>query len=153
MTKDERVFGPRDEISGEAWVYVSRKAAHAHPMGSMHWSYWLIAAWLLFLAVVKFRAGLEIGGWTLAFATGFLPAFIALLVVLRAPIARILMIVFGCLSVYIAVESERAFVGVADLAELLVLLVAVIWMWEGARPNLAYGYRYRSLKTGGARDE
>jgi len=138
--------GKRDKLTGERWVYVSRNAAHNHAKGQMHWSFWLVAAWLAVSAVAKYRLGLEISGVGFAIAAGFLPAFIALLVLLRAPIARILLIAFGFFTIYVTVKGGAFDSGIAGLIDMLITVSVTIWMWEGERPNLAYGYRFRSRR-------
>ena len=147
---EDRHFGRRDKIIGERWVYVSRAAAHAHPKGHLHWSFWLIALWLIWVAVTKFRFGFESGGTVLGFAMAFLPAFTAVLVLLRAPIARILLIALGIFTIYVTVKSGALGSGMRVLIDMLVTVTVTIWMWEGERPNLAYGYRFRS--RGGSDD-
>ncbi|MDU8929018.1 hypothetical protein RXV86_16615 [Alisedimentitalea sp. MJ-SS2] len=137
-------YGKRDKLTGERWVYVSRAAAHAHPKGQMHWTFLLVVAWLVWSAIAKYRLGLEISGTGFAAAAAFLPIFIAVLVLLRAPIARILLIVLGGFTIYVTVKSGAFGTGLGGLADMLVTVAVTIWMWEGERPNLAFGYRFRS---------
>lgn len=139
-------YGKRDKLTGERWVYVSRAAAHAHPKGRMHWSFLLVVAWLIWSAVAKFQLGLALSGVGFAVAAAFLPGFIAVLVLLRAPIARILLIAFGAFTIYVTVKGGAFDTGVGGLIDMLVTVAATIWMWEGERPNLAFGYRFRSQR-------
>jgi hypothetical protein len=140
--RDEMVYGAPDTVTGERWVHVSRAAAHAHPKGRLHWAFWLVALWLFGVAVWEFRAGLAAGsiGWAAALAV--LPCVTGVLVLLRAPIARILLIIVAATTIYGSVTTGLDG-GFAQLAKVLVSMALTIWMWEGERPNLAYGYRFR----------
>ncbi len=142
-------YGRRDPVTGERWVYVSREAAHAHPMGRMHWSFLLVAAWLVLTAIVNFRAGQAFGGVSTGLAAAFLPLFLAILILLRAPIARPLMIALGLFSIFTAVKGIRGWAGPEVLFMTIVTLGVTFWMWEGVRPNLAFGYRFKSLPKDG----
>ena len=144
--RDGRIYGKRDPLTGERWVHVGRAAAHAHPKGRLHWVFVLVALCLFVIAALKARIGLQTGGVGWAAALAFLPAFTGVLVLMRAPIARILLIVMGAVSIYGAVQSGLGQGNVVELAEILVVVTLTIWMWEGERPNLAYGYRYRGRR-------
>ena len=145
--RDEMVYGKPDRGSGERWVYVSRAAAHGHPKGRLHWAFWLVALWLLATGAWKFSIGLENGGVGSAIAAAVLPLLIAILVLLRAPIARRLLIMMGAVTIYGSVTSGLSG-GFVQLIDVLVVVAITIWRWEGERPNLAYGYRFRSAGGG-----
>ncbi len=143
---ENRTFGKRDPFTGERWVHVGRAAAHDHPKGRLHWSFILVALCLFVIAALKARTGLQTGGPGWAATVALLPAVTGVLVLLRAPIARLLLIVMGAVSIFNAVQSGLGQGDLIELAQILAVVSLTIWMWEGERPNLAYGYRYRSRK-------
>lgn len=143
---EHRSFGKRDPFTGERWVHVGRAAAHAHPKGRLHWSFVLVALCLFVIAALKAQTGLQSGGPGWAVTVALLPALSGVLVLMRAPIARLLLIVMGVVSIFNAVQSGMGQGNLVELAQILAIVSLTIWMWEGERPNLAFGYRYRSRK-------
>ncbi|PIE14502.1 MAG: hypothetical protein CSA70_01750 [Rhodobacterales bacterium] len=146
MSEEQKLkYGRRDPFSGARWVHVTREMAHAHPKGQLNWALVGVACLLFFVAGQRlWMASQQLGPvWGLLMSV--IPLFCAVLVLMRAPIARTLLIILGGMTIYSTVRAGIGG-GFPALVELLVILGITIWMWEGERPNLAYGYRYRSYK-------
>lgn len=146
--------GRRNRETGIAWVQVSREDAHAHPMGQLDWVLYLVIG---FFVVAGLTRGWFVatggGGAVLVAAVAALPLLTALLLWLRAALARVLVVGSGLFTLFGILS--RGFEGMADaglgaslwvLGELVAILAITIYLWEGDRPNLVYANRYRSYR-------
>ncbi len=149
--------GKRDRETGIAWVRVSREAAHAHPMGRLNWVMYLIIGFYLVTALT--RGWMVAGqGMGMVVAVAGLPLVTALLLWMRAALARVLVVGTGLFALFGILS--RGFDGLAEaglvvslwgLGELIAILAITVYLWEGDRPNLIYARRFRSYRD--AEDE
>ncbi|WP_137699931.1 hypothetical protein [Marimonas lutisalis] len=147
---ERRATAPNRE-TGMSWVTVSREEAHAHPKGQLNWLIYLIIVYFAVVAGLKAWVVTQFGGGALLMlGASVLPLLTAGLLWLRAALARVLVVASGILTVFQTMNS--GFRGLAELgmgsalyglAEIVIILVITIYMWEGERPNLIYANRYR----------
>ncbi|KAA0914735.1 hypothetical protein [Aquicoccus porphyridii] len=146
--------GKRDRETGIAWVQVSREAAHGHPLGQLDWVMYLIIGFFLFAGLTRgWMVAGQGAGMALVLGVVALPLVTALLLWMRAALARVLVVGTGLFALFGILS--RGFDGTADaglaaslwvLGELIAILAITVYLWEGDRPNMIYAHRFRSYR-------
>lgn len=146
MPEDGRFeYGPRDPVTGERWVYVSREMARAHPKGGLDWRLYAIIVYLVGVAAAWFVEFVFAGYALSLFMLSLLPMLAALGLVLRSPFALVLVVIIFAMGAFRMVTNIGA-MNLVGLGQILMLGFFAVYLLTGERPNLIYRHRYRSVK-------
>lgn len=138
-------YGPRDPVTGERWVYVSREMAHAHPKGKLGPVLYMIVLYLVAVAGVRVYEFVQFGFEPLFLFLSILPMLAAVGLYFRIPFALVLVVLilgFGVIGLVTRIETLTIF----GLGQLAVWMAILFYLLTDARANLIYRHRYRSLK-------
>lgn len=137
-----------DFYSGIPWVYVTQQQAHAHPKGKLGAVLWLIVAYFIAIAGLKFYLSISVGaGIGFAILTGLWPLLTGLGLALRVPWAIIMAVVSAGLTVYALLRGFSGDGSVITLFETIASIGILFYLIDGDRPNLVYRHRYRKYSV------
>lgn len=153
--------------SGPPWQYVGRDRAAAHPKGRPGLALYLVALWLVVIAVLNLGAFLifpvvAVPLWFAAF--GALALLGAVLIALGAPPGWLIAVAIAIreIAVFVLYLSSASRLQIllnetlgiaggqyAALALVVTSTAALLYLLWGDRPNLVYRHRYRKYSEAG----
>lgn len=138
-------YGPRDPVTGARWVTVSAAMARAHPGGRLNLPIFLIIAYLVAAAAGHFFSFVQSGFEPVFLLFSFLMSLAGLGLLLRVPLALVVVVIVFSMSAYSLVTGIGA-LNLVGLAQVLALGAMAVYLLGSARANLIYRHRYRSFK-------
>lgn len=139
-----------DFYSGIPWVDVSPEQVRAHPKGQLNAVLWLIVAYFIGIAILKFTLSLEFGPGV-AILNSVWPLLAGAGLALRVPWSIVMACVSAGLTIWALFRSLDGGADVVILIETLINVGILFYLIDGDRPNLIYRHRYRKYSV--ARDE
>lgn len=137
-----------DFYSGIPWVQVTPEQARSLPQGKLGVVLWIIVAYLIGIAAVKFYFTLDLGaGVGIAVLNAIWPFLAGLGLALRAPWSSVMVMISAGLTVYALVRGMGGDNSLIILCELIANVGILFYLIDGDRPNLIYRHRYRKYSV------
>ncbi len=140
--------------SGIPWVNITPEQARDHPKGQLNWILWLIVAYFIGIAALKFVWILNLGGGLgLATLNSIWPFLAGLGLAFRVPWSIVMAMISAGLTVYALVRGLGNDGTLVTLLETLANVGILFYLMDGDRPNLIYRHRFRKYSVEGGRDD